>query len=142
MNNHLEDSFNEEQLDDRIRRYGRPYNNVQKDHKCLLIVLGVISVIFFFIIIFLLYLLYNKNEYISFLEYGVFKLYNENDNLKKLLMEIITEYNNLCDQLNCLTDQNEKLNSEIQDAYRMIDSTNHQPEINIHQDHHHPCVIF
>ena len=141
MNNHLEEVFNEEHQDDRIRRYGKP-NNIKNAHKCLLIFLVVLSVIFFVVIIYLLYLLNNKNEEISFLEYYLRKFYNENNDLKDLLVEIIQEYNSVCEQLNCLSEQNERLNGQIQDANRMIDSINSRPTtITIHEENH-DCIIF
>ena len=140
MNNHLEEVFNEEHQDDNIRRYGKS-NNIKNTHKCLLIFLAVLSVIFFVVIIYLLYLLHNKNEEISVLEYYAMKFYNENNDLKELLVEIIQEYNNVCNQLNCLSEENEALNSQIQDANRMINSINSRPTVTIHEEHPQ-CIIF
>ena len=144
MKNLLEEESKEMQFDDGVRKYGKP-NNKQSNHKCLLISLAVLSVIFFVVIIYLLYLLNNKNEYISFLEHFASKFFQENNELKELLMLIVNEYNNVCNQLNCLTEHNERLNSQIRDANRMIETISREPKINYHEETYTQntnCVIF
>ena len=129
MKNLLEEESNEIQLDDGVRKYGK-LNNKQSNNKCLLISLVVLSVIFFVVIIYVLYLLHNKNEYISFLEHFASKFFQENNELKEFIMLIINEYNNVCNQLNCLTEHNERLNNYIRDANKMIKSIRRETKIN------------
>ena len=60
-------------------------------------------------------------------------------------MLIINEYNNVCNQLNCLTEHNERLNNYIRDANKMIKSIHRETKINYFEEtnnYNTNCVIF